>query len=164
MRKSGIILFIGILTSIPCYSQEKKHEIGLELNQQFGRVKPSLNYLFSFNEKNQIDLTASFGGGFRNQQNFLNASFSAYYKRKWNIVGGLNWYTGPGISITHARSSIMDFQSTYLGLGLQTGMEYDFSKHKIPIVIGMDVTPEYKFGQGTSFFDLNAGFSVRFKF
>ena len=164
MSKSVIILLAGLFISNSIYSQDKKHEIGVEVNQKFGRISPSLNYLFSITPQHQLDFTASFSGGFSSQQNFLSATFSAYYKHKWNIVEGLNWYIGPGASIDYARNSNLEFQSTYLGIGMQTGMEYDFSKHNVPIVIGMDVTPEYKFGQSSSFFDLNAGFSVRFKF
>lgn len=162
MKLKVSILFVLFSTTI--IAQESKHEIGIELSPLHGRIVPNINYLFSINEFNQLDFTTGLGFGQGPQSGFIQGSFSAYYKRKFNIVQGLNWYIGPGASVKYGRISDPFAQRLTVGVGMQVGLEYDFSKHNVPLIFGMDVKPEYNFSNSFNYFDLSPAFSLRFKF
>lgn len=163
MNKAAILI-LSLAISHQLYGQDKRHEIGLELSPIHGRISPSINYLFSITPKHQLDFTGSFAMGRGQQSDFISSTFSAYYKRKFNIIEGLSWYVGPGASLRYGRVSAPTLQVFDLGIGAQIGLEYDFSKHNVPIVFGMDIKPEYHFGSGFNYFGVQPGASVRFKF
>jgi len=163
MSKSTV-LFLLLVSSFQLFSQDKRHEIGLEISTIGGRISPSINYLFSIRPQHQLDFTGTFSMGKSQQNDFISTSFSAYYKRKFNIVGGLSWYAGPGASLRYGRVSAPTLQVIDLGVGAQIGLEYDFSKHNVPLVFGMDIKPAYHFGTGFNYFGIQPGASLRFKF
>jgi hypothetical protein len=62
----------------------------------------------------------------------------------FNIVGGLNWYIGPGASVGFYS---YDNDPGYLNLALggQIGIEYDFNVHGAPILLSLDARPMWDF-------------------
>ena len=77
-------------------------------------------------------------------QTWTNVSLSATYQWVFPIVGGLNWYVGPGAilnlyDITHLNNSNRHFG---IGVGGQIGIEYAFN---IPLTLSLDARPMWNF-------------------
>ena len=82
--------------------------------------------------------------GWNNFANNPNISLSASYQWVFPIVGGLDWYVGPGAilnlyDITHLNNGNSHFG---LGVGGQIGIEYAFN---IPLTLSLDARPMWNF-------------------
>lgn len=150
--------------------QVNPHAIGLRLPANNLTVRsPSLSYQLGIGPANRLDFGLGLSGGFspEGDVNFI-TNFTLYYQHVWNINGGLNWFLGGGfntqVGITSLPSEQVQFKS-YLGVGPQIGLEYDFNIHGTPLLLGIDYRPTlgvHPNFSGNSLLTNNIGLSLRY--
>jgi len=79
------------------------------------------------------------------------------YQWRWNIAGGFNWYVGPLTSIGLClaeyvvtetdpyfgpEETVEFFYDACLGIGAQTGIEYNFNDNGVPLILSANIRPE----------------------
>ncbi len=96
-----------------------------------------LSFQKGLNDRNRLELDASFG--FRSDNSRV-ALFGIYHW-VWNIVGGFNWYVGPGMSVMYDTFDGNSYVN--VGVGGQIGIEYDF--RDLPITVSLDARPMWDF-------------------
>ncbi|WP_070136972.1 hypothetical protein [Crocinitomix algicola] len=137
------ILFILVL-SISTFSnaQVYKHSLGLQF-EHYNRWAPSLNYQLGLSPRSRLSFSLNGGASIGNNSQIFQFQSSIYYQHVWNIKGGLNWYLGAGINGFHRYddSYLNKTSVNRLGLGLQFGLEYDFNKHGVPLILSYDIKP-----------------------
>ena len=94
-------------------------------------------------------------------------SLTAAYQWKFNIVNGFNWYVGPaasgGLYFVHYDKT---FEGPTLGLGVQLGIEYDFSSKGVPLQVSLDTRPMFNLlsPQEARGYNVSACLSLRYTF
>lgn len=96
-----------------------------------------LSYQKGLNDRNRLELDASFG--FKSDNTRL--ALVGIYHWDWHISGGFNWYLGPGASL--AYDSYNDNNYLNIGLGGQIGIEYKFKD--LPLLVSLDTRPMWDF-------------------
>lgn len=96
-----------------------------------------LSFQKGLNDRNRLELDASFGF---NSGNSRIAVFGIYHW-VWKIVGGFNWYLGPGMSVMYDTFESNSYVN--VGVGGQIGIEYDF--RDLPITVSLDARPMWDF-------------------
>ncbi|MGM0505356.1 MAG: hypothetical protein ACQESQ_12090, partial [Bacteroidota bacterium] len=120
-----------------------------------------ISYQHGISDVNRLELDLSFGTRSHQHRMFMagiyNRMFLAViYHWNWNIVGGLNWYIGPGASYYNSEDYIN------VGIGGQTGLEYDFNQLDLPILISIDARPMWGVFGNESSLGLVASLGVRY--
>lgn len=118
-------------------AQVSSHALGARLYGGDTYNGAELSYQKGLNDRNRLELDGSFGFS----SNFTRVSLIGIYHWDWKIVGGLNWYIGPGASVSYDNYD----SSTYVnvGLGGQIGIEYKFKG--IPFMVSLDSRPMWDF-------------------
>lgn len=154
MKKLILIFVVAIGFANAGNSQVNSNAIGARFGyyNTFGSGI-EVSYQKGLSERNRLELDL----GLFSRKDWGGFGLAAIYHWDWNIVGGLNWYIGPGaaISMFNNRSN----SSTYIdfGIGGQIGLEFDFQVLGAPILLSLDSRPmwsifgEYRgFGYGSA--------------
>nr|WP_299034786.1 hypothetical protein [uncultured Tenacibaculum sp.] len=158
-----IFLFIGFLTLsfITANAQEiSDNAIGLRLgdNDGFG-AEISYQRRLSDNNRLEIDL------GLRNGSNYDGFKATGLYQWVWQLENRFNWYAGVGgglgsYSFDNPRSNGDDSETFIFAAG-DVGIEYNFD---IPLMLSLDVRPEFGFGDYRDDLDFDIALGIRYQF
>jgi len=104
--------------------------------------------------------------GFRGYRYFSSAYLAFAYQWVWNITDALNWYVGPCAAFGFYRwkDNIISSSGTYLGVGGQIGLEYDFNKMRVPLLLSLDFRPLFDLVGFDEGFAWGFGLGVRYTF
>ncbi|MEE2802801.1 MAG: hypothetical protein VX550_11530 [Bacteroidota bacterium] len=159
-----IFLIFGLLVSGLISAQEiSNNAIGIRAGDGdgFGTEISYQRYLGG-NNRLEIDL------GIESGNNFDGFKASGIYHWVWNIDGGFNWYAGPGAGIAFIDldddfpgRDRFDDSETSLFVGGQVGIEYNFD---IPLILSLDVRPEFYFGDFRDGNDFDVALGIRYQF
>lgn len=124
-------------------AQVHDHTLGLRAGSAFPPRFWSVHYQKGLGDHSRLDFGINLHGGFSNTTSHIRGSLSAYYQHVWNIKGGFNWFLGAGVKYGFAGYSSTSLNQFYdrLSFGPQIGLEYDFNRHNVPLVFGMDFRP-----------------------
>jgi hypothetical protein len=133
------LLFIAALISLSIVAgaQVSPHALGARLYGGDYYSGAELSYQKGLNERNRLELDASFG----HRSDFTRFALVGIYHWDWRIAGGFSWYVGPGASVSYDNYDA----STYvnIGVGGQIGIEYKF--RDLPVLISLDSRPLWDF-------------------
>lgn len=132
--KKLLLIAVVIVTNVFSFAQRVNAQkaFGLRLGDGDFFVAEA-SYLTALNT-NRFELDLGIGG----IPYWLFISTSGSYQWNWNIVGGFYWYAGPAAQVNFLFS---DYADISLGLGVQIGLEYDFSELNVPILASFDFRP-----------------------
>jgi hypothetical protein len=161
MQKKFILLFVLIFLLSLYNSQSKVHPnaIGLRLGGDGNDNGVELSYQMGVNKENRFEFDLGFGSNKNNNRMFL----SGLYHWDWNIKGGLNWFVGPGATLS-IHSDKKDNGGLSIGLGGQIGLEYDFNYKKTPLLVSLDLRPMWDFIGNNNHLGWGAALGVRYTF
>lgn len=157
MKKLILLFVVAIGFASTGNTQVNSNAIGARFGyySSFGSGV-EVSYQKGLSEKNRIELDL----GVHSRKDWGGFGLAAIYHWNWNIVSGLNWYIGPGASISmfnhrNKSNSYIDF-----GIGGQIGIEFDFQEIGAPILVSLDSRPMWsltrnnyyndRFGYGTA--------------
>lgn len=139
MKKIAVLTLVALSISLLGYSQVNPRAIGLRLGggSIFGG---EVSYQHGLGEANRLELDLGFGAGSNHSRLYL----VGIYHWNWNITDNLNWYVGPGLGVgLYSYENVNSFIN--VSLGGQIGIEYDFSKLDVPILLSLDARPMWDF-------------------
>jgi len=150
------LIFIIALISVGAIAgaQVSPHALGARFYGGDTFSGAELSYQKGLNNRNRLELDGRFG--FRSDNTRI--ALVGMYHWGWRIAGGLNWYIGPGASI-----SFDDYnESTYLNIGLggQIGIEYNF--RDLPLLVSLDTRPIWDFLGEVNGLGWGAALGIRF--
>jgi len=139
MKKIIFLLFFAGIMGLSGFAQVNPHAFGLRLGG--GSYKTGeLSYQQGIGETNRFELDLGSGSA-KNHNRFYLAGI---YQWNWNITSALNWYIGPGASVgIYSYNDNASFIN--IAIGGQIGLEYDFSKSGVPILLSLDTRPMWDF-------------------
>lgn len=113
-----------------------------------------LSYQKGLNDRNRLELDASFGF----KEDYTRLALIGIYHWDWKIVGGFNWYIGPGASLSYDNFN----EDTYVNvsLGGQIGIEYKF--RDLPLLVSLDSRPMWDFLGDDNGLGVGAALGIRF--
>ncbi|NOQ72641.1 MAG: hypothetical protein GQ574_11595 [Crocinitomix sp.] len=168
MKKLIIITTLLFCTSTGI-AQVHKHTLGLRYGTGYLFKNSELSYQLGLNQKNRLE----FGLGYRQNKfdffEFRKLSTSIYFQHVMNIRGGLNWYFGAGVKhdfSQHMNSDMTTYQHRF-SVGPTIGLEYDFNKKNVPLILALDYRPSFVFSPSTAdqvYFRNQFGLSLRYTF
>ena len=163
MNHIKLILLGFILSAGISYSQVNPHAIGIRLRENGNARGAEISYQHGFGEKNRLELDA----GGRRHKNWQHFAIAAIFHWDWNITAGLNWYVGPGATLGFYDHRYWDESGITLGIGGQIGIEYDFNKHDVPLLLSLDWRPMwggfYSYSEYDTF-GYGGGLALRYTF
>lgn len=144
-----------------------KNAIGVRLGEG-GGFGAEANYQRGLSEKNRLE----FGFSARNKSKFKDdfnpkneIKLIGIYQWVWNIDGGLNWYTGPGVGVGHIvfdeNANDRRSNETFAFAAGDIGVEYNFD---FPLLVSIDFRPELGFGDYRNDVIFDIGLSARYQF
>lgn len=140
MKKILLIIILAFSFGFFAQSQVNPHAIGLRFggNGEINGAELSFQPAVGLNNRFEFDL--GFGANSNHNRLFL----AVIYHWDFNIVGGLNWYIGPGASVGFYT---YDNDPGYLNIALggQIGIEYDFNALGAPLLLSLDARPMWDF-------------------
>lgn len=167
--KNIIVLSVLLsVVSLGMNAQEiSKNAIGIRIGDSDG-FGAEANYQRAVgSNNNRIEL----GLGIRNTKKVDAYKLVGLYEWVWNIEGGFNWYVGPGAGIGQVdynnrrfdgdRDDRFDDTETFIFLAGIAGIEYNFD---FPLLLSLDIRPEFGFGDYRDDLDLDIGLSARYQF
>ncbi|WP_438969374.1 outer membrane protein [Nonlabens sp.] len=165
MKKIFLTLLLTVITLTITNAQEvSKNAIGIRAGDGDGfGTEISYQRALSGNNRLEIDL------GYENGDNFDGFKATGMYQWLWNIEGGFNWYAGAGAGVGTisldddfpARGNFNDDSETFIFAAGQVGIEYNFD---LPLLISLDVRPEFYFGDFRDGNDLDIALGIRYQF
>lgn len=170
MKQITIITLMFLCIPFTSKAQVYKHSLGLRMNSHYPLYNPSLSYQLGLNKKNRLDFNISARINKMDMFSYTAINASIYHQHVMNIKGGLNWFLGAGVSYQYQKRISPNFTSTYnsLEIGPTIGLEYDFNKHNVPLILSLDFRPSlgYNFNSGKSNFGFNQkiGLSLHYTF
>lgn len=133
-----LFLFIALIgIGALAGAQVSPHGLGVRLYGGDAFSGAELSFQKGLNERNRLELDASFG--FRSDNTRI--ALYGIYHWDWKIVGGFNWYLGPGMSVMY--DSFDGNEYVNVGVGGQIGIEYNF--RDLPILVSLDARPMWDF-------------------
>lgn len=156
MKRIILLVTVSILLfSSLAQSQVNPNAIGLRLSSGNSGYGSEISYQRRLSESNRLELDF----GFRlNESVYLNYLFvTVVYQWVWNITNGLNWYVGPGGQLGLFNNGIA------LSAGGQLGLEFDFNKLDVPLILSLDTRPMLRFMSFTTF-GYGGAFALRYTF
>lgn len=135
--KKLIIFFALISIGVVASAQISSHALGARLYGGDDFNGAEISYQKGLNDRNRFELDGSFG--FRSGNNRL--ALIGIYQWNWHIVGGFNWFAGPGASLSF--DNYEDNSYLNIGIGGQIGIEYNF--RDFPLLVSLDVRPMWDF-------------------
>jgi hypothetical protein len=165
MKKVFVTLLFTVVTLAITNAQEvSKNAIGIRAGDGDGfGTEISYQRALSGNNRLEIDL------GYENGDNFDGFKATGIYQWLWNIEGGFNWYAGAGAGVGTisldddfpGRGNFDDDSETFIFAAGQVGIEYNFD---FPLLISLDVRPEFYFGDFRDGNDLDIALGIRYQF
>lgn len=125
-------------------AQVNPHALGIRLGGG-DFVGGEVSYQQGLSSSNRLEFDLGIGGNSR----LSNLYLSGIYHWNWNLTDGLNWYVGPGATV-----GLYNYDNDgriNLALGGQIGLEYDFSKLDVPLLVSLDTRPMWNFVGSTGF-------------
>src|SRR5690606_33752748 len=112
------------------------------------------------NNRLELDL------GIEDDEHFNAFQLTGIYQWVWNIDGGFNWYAGPGAGIGFFSfeddfPGAEDNSEAYFFIAGDVGIEYNFD---IPLMLSLDLRPEFGFNDYDDDVDFNIGLGIRYQF
>ena len=167
--KSIFAAVMVVSCAITSLSQEdsiayRKHEFGWSAQYRFGRITPGFQYLYSVKPSQQIGVNLNLFYGRSNENNqFFSPELSLAYRWKFHLFRGLSAYVAPTLSYGLLTSTLL--QPTHeWGLGVNTGLEYDFSENNVPLVIGIGTKTVATYSRGRLGYLASPTLSLRIRF
>ncbi len=166
MKKAIVFLAIGLLFSTASIAQEiSKNAIGIRIGDSDG-FGAEANYQRAVGSNNN---RLEFGLGIRDNRNFSAFKLVGLYEWVFNIDGGFNWYVGPGAGIGQFKDKrfnpnngrFEDDNETFAFVAGVGGIEYNFD---FPLLLSLDIRPEFGFGDYRDDLDLDIALSARYQF
>lgn len=136
MKKILLLITIIALGSIAS-AQVSSNALGIRFYGGDNFSGAELSYQKGLSQRNRVELDASFG--FKSDNTRL--AIIGIYHWNWGIAAGLNWYVGPGASLSFDNYSHSN--SINIGLGGQIGIEYNF--RDLPLLVSLDTRPMWDF-------------------
>lgn len=160
MKKALIILCIVLSMSFFAQAQVNPHAIGLRLGGDGTSSGAEISYQHGLSGSTRLE----FDLGFTGYNHYNNIFLSGTYQWDWNLVGGLNWYVGPGAAIGFYNWDYKDENSNglYLGVGGQIGLEFDFNKIGAPILLSIDTRPMFDVAGHDTGFGWGVALGIRY--
>lgn len=165
MKKVFLTLLFAVITLTITNAQEvSKNAIGIRAGDGDGfGTEISYQRALSGNNRLEIDL------GYENGNNFDGFKATGIYQWIWNIEGGFNWYAGAGAGVGtinldddfNGRDRFDDDSETFIFAAGQVGIEYNFN---FPLLISLDVRPEWYFGDFRDGNDWDVALGLRYQF
>ena len=163
MKKLFLSAFMLAGLAFGAQAQEiSKNAIGLRLgdNDGFGG-EISYQRRLSTDNRLEVDL------GWRDSNHVDAVKLTGLYQWVWNIEGGFNWYAGVGggLGSWSYDNNNFDESGTFIFVAGDIGIEYKFD---IPLMLSLDLRPEFYLNNDDYFRDNNFGpdiaLGVRFTF
>ena len=145
----------------------KKHELGINHYYSNGRYKPGIQYFYNLNPNRSLGFELSgFYHNLANNQFVFNSEFSLQYRLRKSLTPGLSAYFAPTVGYNYFGGNIdnQNYNIHKIGLGVNAGLEYDFSNNGVPIIIGGGLRTMGYYGAGRFSLGLAPNISLRFKF
>ncbi|WP_124980549.1 hypothetical protein [Nonlabens xiamenensis] len=165
MKKLLLVLAIALGAASYSTAQEiSGNALGIRIGDGDG-LGTELSYQRALGGNNRLELDL----GYEDGRNFNAFKLTGMYHWVWNIDGGFNWYAGPGggfavVSIDDdfpGRLDSDDDSETSVFVGGQVGIEYNFD---IPLLLSLDVRPEFYFGEFRDGNDIDIALGIRYQF
>lgn len=147
-------------------TQVNPHAIGLRGGIGYHGNAGEISYQHGFGDENRLEIDLGWRNHRRKFDEYSNTYIAVMYHWVWNISDGFNWYVGPGgiLGLHNHRYSDVDDGLT-LDVAGQIGIEYDFNSHGVPLLIGLDARPTWRFlGYYNGNIGYGAAFSIRYTF
>jgi len=157
MKKTLAILVTTLFMGFFAQAQVNPHALGLRFGGNGDINGAEISYQHGLSNVNRLE----FDFGFGQNKNHSRLFVTGVYQWDWNITGGLNWYIGPGASLGFYS---YDGETSYVnvGIGGQIGIEYDFNKHGVPILLSLDARPMWDFLGSHAGLGWGSSLSVRY--
>ncbi len=161
MKKTVLFLTVLFAFIITANAQRvSNNAIGLRFgdNDGFGT---EINYQRALRENNRLE----FGISWHGHDKLSSFKLIGLYQWVWTLDGNFNWYVGAGGGIGHLNFDD-DFpgnndDETFFYAAGDIGIEYNFG---IPLLLSLDLRPEFGFGVFRDDFDLDMGLGIRYQF
>ena len=159
MRKTLLIFSLLFTSALALNAQDiSKNAIGLRLgdNDGFGG---EISYQRALGDNNRLEIDL----GLRNNNNYDGFKATGLYQWVWNIESGFNWYAGIGGGLGNysSKNNNNDFSETFFFAAGDIGIEYNFD---IPLLLSLDLRPEFGFGDQFNDFGNDIALSIRYQF
>ncbi|WP_299009030.1 hypothetical protein [uncultured Tenacibaculum sp.] len=158
-----LFLFIGFLTLsfFTANAQEiADNAIGLRLGDGDG-FGAEISYQRRLSDNNRLELDL----GLRSGNGYDGFKLAGLYQWVWQLDGRFNWYAGVGgglgsYSFDNPRPNGDDSETFIFAAG-DVGIEYNFD---IPLMLSLDVRPEFGFGDYRDDLDFDIALGIRYQF
>ncbi|WP_298997805.1 hypothetical protein [uncultured Tenacibaculum sp.] len=158
-----IFLFIGFLTLsfFTANAQEiSDNAIGLRLGDGDG-FGAEISYQRKLSDNNRLELDL----GLRSGNGYDGFKLAGLYQWVWQLDGRFNWYAGVGGGVgSYSFDSPLsngDDSETFIFAAGDVGIEYNFD---IPLMLSLDVRPEFGFGDYRDDLDFDIALGIRYQF
>ncbi|QTD37064.1 hypothetical protein JL193_13180 [Polaribacter batillariae] len=159
MKKTLLIIGLLVAGAFSANAQSiSKNAIGLRIgdNDGFGG---EISYQRALGSNNRLEIDL----GLRDNKNYDGFKATGIYQWVWNIDGGFNWYAGVGGGLgNYSGKGNNDFSETFVFAAGDIGIEYNFPT--APILLSLDLRPEFGFGNNFNDYDNDIAFSIRYQF
>lgn len=162
----NVLVLVALLTGFSSVAQVNPHAIGLRGGSGSYGSGAEISYQHGLGDANRIELDLGWGGNNSIVNNYSRLYVAGIYHWNWNITEGLNWFAGPGavLGLHSGKNNSVDDGLT-LGVGGQVGIEYDFNDLDVPLLLGFDVRPMWRFiGYNSGNAGFGGAFSLRYTF
>lgn len=158
MKKIIILTLLVLGLGLNAHSQVNPHALGLRLGGG-SYSGAELSYQKGLGNANRLEFDLGFGANKNHNRSYL----ACMFHWNWNIADAFNWYIGPGASVGFYT---YDQNEGYfnLALGGQIGIEYDFKKKNVPLLLSLDARPMWDFLGDHSGLGWGVAFGVRYVF
>ena len=163
MKNTCMAILVGLGLTATGFAQEiSKNAIGLRLGDSDG-FGAEVSYQRAIGDNNRLE----FDFGWRDGNNYDGFKLAGLYHWVWNIEGGFNWYTGPGLGFgaySFENPGRKDENDAFVFLAGNIGIEYSFD---FPLLLSLDFRPELGFGDDVydnNDLDFDIGLGVRYQF
>ena len=165
MKKLFLLSVFAIgFVSFSSAQEIAENALGLRLGDSDG-FGTEVTYQRALGDNNRLEVDL----GWRSGNNYDGFKLAGLYQWVWNIDGGFNWYAGAGgglgtISLDDdfpGRNNFDDDSETFIFAAGQVGIEYNFD---IPLLLSLDVRPEFYFGDFRDGNDLDIALGIRYQF
>ena len=158
-----VMLVIGAVAMSEA-QEVSKNAIGIRTGDGDG-FGTEISYQRALSDNNRLEIDLGYESG----DNFDGFKATGLYQWMWNIEDGFNWYAGAGgglgtVSLDDdfpGRNNFDDDSETFIFAAGQVGIEYNFD---IPLLLSLDVRPEFYFGDFRDGNDLDIALGIRYQF
>ncbi|WP_292889538.1 hypothetical protein [Nonlabens sp.] len=157
-----LVLLGGIASS---NAQEiSKNAIGIRTGGGSG-FGTEISYQRDLGANNRLELDLGYESG----KHFDGFKATGIYQWIWNLEGSFNWYAGAGGGLGSSnldadfpgRERFNNDSETFFFAAGQVGIEYHFD---IPLLLSLDIRPEFNFGDFRDGNDLDIALGIRYQF